>query len=79
MKKLTVVFAVLVSGFVNAQTAEEIEHFKKDDCDKLAVEIHNSVNEINSWTNKTHTFKTGDNDKSATAGILKDIFTDPIA
>ncbi len=58
MKKLTVVFAVLVIGFLNTQAAEEIEQFKKDDCDKLAAEIHNSVNEINSLTNKTHTFKT---------------------
>ena len=60
MKKLTVVFAVLVIGFLNAQAAEEIEQFKKDDCDKLAAEIHNSVNETNSLTNKTHTFKTCD-------------------
>jgi hypothetical protein len=61
------------------KTVEEIEQFKKDDCDKLAVEIHNSVNEINSWTNKTHTFKTGDTDKVETIGVLKDIFSDPIA
>ena len=60
MKKLAVVFALVVSGFVNAQTATEIEQYKKEcNCDeKLAVEIHNSVNEINNWTNKTQTFKT---------------------
>lgn len=81
MKKLAVVLVLVVSGFVNAQTAKEIEQYKKEcNCDeKLAVEIHNSVNEINSWTNKTHTFKTGDNDQAATIGILKDIFTDPNA
>lgn len=58
MIKLTVVFAIVLSGFVNEQTVEEIKQFKKDDCDKLAAEIQNSVNEINSLTNKKHTFKT---------------------
>jgi hypothetical protein len=81
MKKLAVVLAVVVSGFVNGQTVKEIEQYKKEcNCnEKLAVEIHNSVNEINSWTDKTHTFKTGDNDRAETIGILKDIFTDPTA
>jgi hypothetical protein len=81
MKKLIVVLAVVVSGFVNAQTVEEIEQFKKDcDCDvTLSSDTYNSISELDNWFNNTHTFKTGDNDKAATAGILKDIFTDPAA
>jgi hypothetical protein len=81
MKKLVVVLAVVVSGFVNAQTAEEIEQYKKEcNCDeKLAVETHNIVDAYNSWSNSTHTFKTGDNDQDVTIGIGKDIFTDPTA
>lgn len=79
MKKLAVVLAVVVSGFVNGQTVEEIEQFKKDcDCDvTLSSDTYNSISELDNWFNNTHTFKTGDNDKSATTGILKDIFTDP--
>jgi hypothetical protein len=83
MKKLVVVLAVVVSGFVNGQTAEELEQYKKAcDCDSaMAMEIHNAV--VDSYErrllNKTHNFKTGDNDKAATIGILKDIFTDPNA
>ena len=83
MKKLVVVLAVVVSGFVNAQTAEELEQYKKAcDCDSaMAMEIHDAVVDAyeRSLLNKTHNFKTGDNDKDATIGILKDIFTDPNA
>ena len=83
MKKLAVVFAVVVSGFVNGQTAEDIEQYKKAcDCDSaMAMEIHNAFVDAyeRRLLNKTHNFKTGDNDKAATIGILKDIFTDPDA
>ena len=81
MKKLAVVLVVVVSGFVNGQTAEDIEQYKKAcDCDvTLSSDTYNSISELDNWFNNTHTFKTGDNDKSETAGILKDIFTDPDA
>lgn len=51
MKKLAVVLAVVVSGFVNGQTAEEIEQFKKDcDCDSaFAVELHSDIEKFNDW------------------------------
>ena len=81
MKKLAVVLAVVVSGFVNGQTAEEIEQYKKEcNCDSaMAVGIHDHIVETSNWANNTHTFKTGDNDKAATLGILQNIFTDPTA
>jgi hypothetical protein len=63
MKKLAVVLAVVVSGFVNGQE----------------FDLTNSISEMNHWLNTTHMYKTGDNDKAATIGILKDIFTDPDA
>ena len=45
MKKLAVVLVVVVSGFVNGQTVEEIEQFKKDcDCDvTLSSDTYNSI------------------------------------
>ena len=81
MKKLAVVLAVVVSGFVNAQDAYDIDQYKRDcDCDSaMAVEIHKLKVDEDKWENNTHTFKTGDNDRAATLGILKDIFTDPSA
>ncbi len=42
MKKLTVVFAVLVSGFVNAQTTEEIDQY---DTSKYEI-IYTNVNSV---------------------------------
>jgi hypothetical protein len=81
MKKLAVVLAVVVIGFVNAQDVYDIEQYKKEcNCDSAtAVGIYNVFAETSNWVNNTHTFKTGDNDKAATIGILKDIFTDPNA
>ena len=81
MKKLEVVLALAVSGFVNAQDAYDIDQYKRDcNCDSaMAVGIHNVITSLNTWENNTHTFKTGDTDKYATIGILKDIYTDPTA
>ena len=81
MKKLAVVLAVVVSGFVNAQDAYDIDQYKRDcDCDStMAVGIYNLITSVKNWENNTHTFKTGDTDKYATIGILKDIYTDPTA
>ena len=81
MKKLAVVLALAVSGFVNAQDAYDIDQYKRDcNCDSaMAVGIHNVLTSVNNWVNNTHTFKTGDTDKYATIGILKDIYTDPTA
>jgi hypothetical protein len=81
MKKLILVIALGVSGVGFGQTSKEVTQWKKDcDCDSsLAVKIHNDVSEVNNWVSKTHMFKTGDTDKSACVGILKDIFTDPTA
>ena len=81
MKKLAVVLALAVSGFVNSQDAYDIDQYKRDcNCDSaMAVGIHNVLTSVNNWVNNTHTFKTGDTDKYATIGILKDIFTDPSA
>ena len=63
MKKLAVVFAVVVIGFVNAQELE------------LAItkDVHNLVN----WANSDKSIKTGDYDVNLMKGLLKTIYSDP--
>ena len=64
MKKLVVVvFAVVVSGFVNGQELESV----------IAKDVHDLV----SWGNTTKSIKTGDYDVNLIKGLVKTIYSDP--
>ncbi len=63
MIKLTVVFAVLVIGFVNAQDLESA--------------IAKDVNDLFSWASTTKSIKTGDYDVNLMKGLVKTIYSDP--
>ncbi len=62
MKKLILILFLIVGNLLIGQTEEQLDDF---------------VNELNSWSKNTKTFKTGDNDRHLMVGLLKDIFTDP--
>jgi len=63
MKKLAVVLAVVVSGFVNAQ--------------ELESDIAKDVHELIGWANTTKSIKTGDYDVNLMKGLVKTIYSDP--
>ena len=63
MKKLAVVFAVVVSGFVNGQDLESA--------------IAKDVNDLFSWASTTKSIKTGDHDVNLIKGLVKTIYSDP--
>ncbi len=62
MKKLILILFLVIGNLLIGQTEEQLDDF---------------VNELNSWSKNTKTFKTGDNDRHLMVGLLKDIFTDP--
>lgn len=62
MKKLILILFLVIGNLLIGQTNEQLDDF---------------VNELNSWSKNTKTFKTGDNDRHLMVGLLKDIFTDP--
>lgn len=63
MKKLAVVLAVVVSGFVNGQDLESA--------------IAKDVNDLFSWASTTKSIKTGDYDVNLIKGLVKTIYSDP--
>ena len=63
MKKLAVVLAVVVSGFVNAQ--------------ELESSIAKDANDLFSWAHTTKSIKTGDHDVNLIKGLVKTIYSDP--
>ena len=63
MIKLTVVFAIAVSGFVKGQELES----------DIAKDVHDLVG----WANTTKSIKTGDYDVNLMKGLVKTIYSDP--
>jgi hypothetical protein len=64
MKKLAVVLAVVVSGFINGQELESA--------------IAKDINDLAEWANTTKSIKTGDYDVNLMKGLLKTIYSDPV-
>ncbi len=62
MKKLAVVLAVVISGFVNAQDLESA--------------IAKDVTDLVEWANTTKSIKTGDYDVNIMKGLVKTIYSD---
>jgi hypothetical protein len=63
MKKLALVLAVLLSGFIYAQ--------------ELESDITKDVHELIGWANTTKSIKTGDYDVNLLKGLIKTIYSDP--
>jgi hypothetical protein len=63
MKKLILVIALGVSGFVNSQ--------------KLESDIAKDVHDLVVWANTDKSIKTGDHDANLIKGLVKTIYSDP--